>query len=353
MKPRLILLIRHGESESNKDKKVNEHTPNHLIPLTKNGMNQARMAGIEILKLLNVDDDSLIQKIEQEQDHPDDRKKLEQNYKRVRTSKDTDIVFYTSPYRRTRETLKGIIEMIDRYNELNTGIKVCEGESYQPLGTRRLAHWQCPAFPSAVFENSASVTNLRKVHTTGVPTTTDSSTSDQNQNQKNFLHYRVKEEPRIREQDFGNFQQTESMTEVMNTRANYGHFFFRLPQGESAADVYDRCSGFQESLFRHFERSGGKKRDVVAIVTHGIFLRVFLMKWFRWTYEEFESLMNVPNGSVIIMELDETLDRYVLRTKLPKWTTTGCDDAAAGASTSGSNSSCAQKHCQCEPTAIV
>ncbi|CAG98631.1 acid phosphatase DET1 [Kluyveromyces lactis] len=312
MKPRLILLIRHGESESNKDKKVNEHTPNHLIPLTKNGRYQARMAGIEILKLLNVDDDSITKDIEAEEDYVEDRPQLEQNYQRVKSTKDTDLVFYTSPYRRTRETLKGIIEMIDRYNELNCGIRVCEGETYQPLGTRRLAHWQCPVFPSAVFENNESVTNFKLINNTE----TNPSLIHE---EKHFLHYRVKEEPRIREQDFGNFQKTASMTEVMNTRANYGHFFFRFPQGESAADVYDRCSGFQESLFRHFEKSGGKKRDVVAIVTHGIFLRVFLMKWFRWTYEEFESLTNVPNGSVIVMELDEKDDRYVLRTTLPKW----------------------------------
>lgn len=309
MKPRLILLIRHGESESNRDKKVNEHTPNHLIPLTKNGRQQARLAGLEILKLLNVDDDSIVDTMNKKENAIDDRPGLKHSYKRVKSTKDTDVVFYTSPYRRTRETLKGIIEIIDEYNELNCGIRVCEGESYQPLGTRRLAHWQCPVFPSAVFENSESVTNLKLME----------GENCQGPEIKTFLHYRVKEEPRIREQDFGNFQQTSSMTEVMNTRANYGHFFFRFPQGESAADVYDRCSSFQESLFRHFDKSGGKKRDVVAVVTHGIFLRVFLMKWFRWTYEEFESLTNVPNGSVIVMELDENQDRYVLRTQLPKW----------------------------------
>lgn len=310
MKPRLILLVRHGESESNKDKKVNENIPNHLIPLTEKGRQQARLAGIEILKLLNTDDEAIVSDIEKEQSiQEDDRIPLVQHYKRVKSTKDTDIVFYTSPYRRTRETLKGIIDMIDRYNDLNCGIKICEGESYQPMGTRRLAHWQCPVFPSGIFENSKSITNLRL----------EDHLLEQCVQVKTLIHYRVKEEPRIREQDFGNFQQTASMMQVMNIRANYGHFFYRFPEGESAADVYDRCASFQESLFRHFDRSGGKKRDVVAIVTHGIFLRVFLMKWFRWTYEEFESLTNVPNGSVIVMELDEREERYVLRTVLPKW----------------------------------
>lgn len=35
-------------------------------------------------------------------------------------------------------------------------------------------------------------------------------------------------------------------------RADYGHFFYRIPNGESAADAYDRISGFNESLWRQF-----------------------------------------------------------------------------------------------------
>ena len=35
-------------------------------------------------------------------------------------------------------------------------------------------------------------------------------------------------------------------------RADYGHFFYRIPNGESAADAYDRVSGFNESLWRSF-----------------------------------------------------------------------------------------------------
>ncbi|EDO16665.1 hypothetical protein Kpol_1052p12, partial [Vanderwaltozyma polyspora DSM 70294] len=139
-------------------------------------------------------------------------------------------------------------------------------------------------------------------------------------NEKSYICYRVKDDPRIREQDFGNFQEVRSMQDVMEKRQTYGHFFFRFPQGESAADVYDRVASFQETLFRYFERDIKRKpRDVVVLVTHGIYSRVFLMKWFRWTYEEFESFVNVPNGSMIVMELDESIDRYVLKTELPRW----------------------------------
>lgn len=307
-KPRLILLIRHGESASNKDKSINQHTPNHLVPLTEAGWRQARHTGVELLKLLNLDEgaDGIVNELTRKHAIPDDRRKLlKQDYKRLNTSKDSNIVFYTSPYRRTRETLKGVIDVLDEFNELNCGVTVCDGEKYLPLGNQRLAHWQCPIFPSGIYENSESNTNIASMDLSGGDHT--------------YLHYRVKEEPRIREQDFGNFQEVSAMSHVMSTRSSYGHFFFRFPQGESAADVYDRCASFQETLFRHFERGSKKKRDVVALVTHGIYLRVFLMKWFRWTYEEFESMTNVPNGSIVVMELDETLGRYVLRTTLPKW----------------------------------
>lgn len=52
----------------------------------------------------------------------------------------------------------------------------------------------------------------------------------------------MREECRIREQDFGNFQVEERMRAVKETRLKFGRFFYRFPEGESAADVYDRVS---------------------------------------------------------------------------------------------------------------
>lgn len=52
----------------------------------------------------------------------------------------------------------------------------------------------------------------------------------------------VREEPRIREQDFGNFQQRERMKVVKDIRSRFGRFFYRFPEGESAADVFDRVT---------------------------------------------------------------------------------------------------------------
>jgi len=88
----------------------------------------------------------------------------------------------------------------------------------------------------------------------------------------------VFEEPRLREQDFGNFQPCSAEMERMwQERADYGHFFYRIPNGESAADAYDRVSGFNESLWRQF--GDPDFPSVCVLVTHGMMSRVFLMKW--------------------------------------------------------------------------
>lgn len=131
------------------------------------------------------------------------------------------------------------------------------------------------------------------------------------------MEYRVNEEARMREQDFGNFQSTPEETEkIWEQRAHYGHFFFRIPHGESAADVYDRVASFNETLFRQFLNPSFP--NVLVLVTHGIWARVFLMKWFRWSYEEFESLRNIPHCQFLVMKRHGD-KRFFLKTPLKKW----------------------------------
>lgn len=122
----------------------------------------------------------------------------------------------------------------------------------------------------------------------------------------------------MREQDFGNFQSTsEQMEKVWQERAHYGHFFFRIPHGESAADVYDRIASFNETLFRQFQQENFP--NILILVTHGIWARVFLMKWFRWSYEEFESLRNIPHCHYLIMKREATSGKFILKTPLKTW----------------------------------
>lgn len=67
-----------------------------------------------------------------------------------------------------------------------------------------------------------------------------------------FPRHRIlgaREECRIREQDFGNFQVEERMKAIKDMRERFGRFFFRFPEGESAADVFDRVAGKHQSFF--------------------------------------------------------------------------------------------------------
>ncbi|KAJ7570731.1 hypothetical protein O6H91_01G133300 [Diphasiastrum complanatum] len=127
----------------------------------------------------------------------------------------------------------------------------------------------------------------------------------------------VREEPRVREQDFGNFQDREKMRVEKAVRLRYGRFFYRFPNGESAADVYDRITGFRETLradidVGRFQPPGSRSKNVnLVLVSHGVTLRVFLMRWYKWTVEQFESLANLPNTGMIVMEAG-TGGRYSL-----------------------------------------
>lgn len=52
MKPTKIILVRHGESIGNIDKSLYAHIPDHAVPLTEKGKEQARQAGLEIRRLI-------------------------------------------------------------------------------------------------------------------------------------------------------------------------------------------------------------------------------------------------------------------------------------------------------------
>ncbi|KAE9445083.1 hypothetical protein C3L33_23018, partial [Rhododendron williamsianum] len=241
--PKRIILVRHGESQGNRDNSAYSTTPDYKIPLTPNGVAQAKLAGAQIRRV--VSDDG-----------------------RYRNWK---VYFYVSPYERTRSTLSEI------------------GRS----------------FP--------------KDRIIG-----------------------VREECRVREQDFGNFQEEQRMKVIKETREKFGRFFYRFPEGESAADVYDRVSSpvaelaeanihipantfkpsdgitdhaeawhtcFLETLWRDIDMNRfhlDPSDDLnLIIVSHGLASRVFLTKWFKWTVEQFEYLNNLGNCEFRVVQLGQ------------------------------------------------
>jgi broad specificity phosphatase PhoE len=130
------------------------------------------------------------------------------------------------------------------------------------------------------------------------------------------LTERVIEEPRLREQDWANFQISGDIEDQKELRNAYGHFFYRFGEGESGSDVYDRISSFMETLYRHWSKPDYSPNAL--LVTHGLTMRLFCMRWFHWTVAEFESLANPGNAEMRMLVLGDD-GKYALDLPFGRW----------------------------------
>jgi hypothetical protein len=87
-------------------------------------------------------------------------------------------------------------------------------------------------------------------------------------------------------------------------------------------------AGFLESLWRDIDmnrlnRHTKSKEINLVIVSHGVTMRVFLMRWFKWTTQQFEKLHNPSNCEVRVMQLGEGGEYSLLvhhtKEELEKW----------------------------------
>lgn len=127
--------------------------------------------------------------------------------------------------------------------------------------------------------------------------------------------FRYREEPRIREQEWGHLRNLDDNEIIDEARNAFGSFYYRIPEGESAADVYDRISDFFGTLHRDFDKDHFPQN--VVIVTHGMTLRLFLMRWYHWTIEEFDSYANLHNCEFVVMEKKDD-NKYHLISEMRK-----------------------------------
>lgn len=119
----------------------------------------------------------------------------------------------------------------------------------------------------------------------------------------------VREDPRIREQDWGHLRSQDEAERIDKERDAYSRFWYRIPDGESGADVFDRVSTFLETLHRDFQKPDHP--EVLIISTHGYTARVIVMRWLHITVKEFEKMPNPPNCGYYVLELQAN-DRYKL-----------------------------------------
>jgi broad specificity phosphatase PhoE len=122
---------------------------------------------------------------------------------------------------------------------------------------------------------------------------------------------RIVTEPRVREQDWGNLQDPVQQEVLKHQRHAFGHFFFRLPNGESGADVDDRVAAFLDGLEVRLHQDEQHPKTVL-VVSHGLTIRLLCRRLFGWSIELFESLSNVDTCEHRVLDHDGTgwkLDR--------------------------------------------
>lgn len=125
----------------------------------------------------------------------------------------------------------------------------------------------------------------------------------------------IREDPRLREQEWGHLRKNIDYDCIESERDSYGHFYYRFPNGESCADVFDRISDFLGTLHRDFSKPNFPKNCI--IVSHGMTLRLFLMRWLHASVEEFEQWANPKNAEYFILEKSfNDYGKYYLQNKL-------------------------------------
>ncbi|CAE8720076.1 unnamed protein product, partial [Polarella glacialis] len=112
------------------------------------------------------------------------------------------------------------------------------------------------------------------------------------------------EDPRLREQDFGNFQDLAEINKAKEERGRFGPFYYRMPSGESPADVYDRLSSYFESMHRSWERAPQHANINMnhIIVCHGVTISAFLMRMFKYSVDDFHKFENFGNAEFCVLE---------------------------------------------------
>ncbi len=121
------------------------------------------------------------------------------------------------------------------------------------------------------------------------------------------------EEPRLREQEWGYLRCNEDFDKICRERREYGIFYYRIPGGEAGTDVYDRVNDLLGSMYRDFRADDYPQNCV--LVTHGLTIRLFLMKYFHLTVEEFEKMKAPKNCDLVILEMQPD-GSYDLKTEI-------------------------------------
>lgn len=117
----------------------------------------------------------------------------------------------------------------------------------------------------------------------------------------------------MQEQEWGYLQCPEDFAKICCERREYGTFYYRIPGGEAGSDVYDRVNDLLGSLYRDFAEDDFPEHCV--LITHGLTIKLFVMRFFHLTVEDFEQMKAPKNCDLVILELQKD-GHYCLTTEM-------------------------------------
>ncbi|KAH0766615.1 hypothetical protein KY285_002486 [Solanum tuberosum] len=303
--PKRIILVRHGESQGNKDDAAYSVTPDYKIPLTAQGIEQAKQAGSWILDVVSGHGSS-------------------ENWK---------VYFYVSPYVRTRSTLREIGRAFPKNRML--GVREECRVREQDFGNFQVAErmkviketrerfgrffYRFPEGESAadVYDR---VSRCYEIHYRLSPSAI--------QRQDVFQYvldleicvlYSVGEQQIILKVKEGatncslaasaqyvvHIAERMPRLNLLQSDSSFGALVCIL-SSHTPLDIIEALD-FLETLWRDVDMNrhhhNPNEELNLVIVSHGLASRVFLMKWFKWTVEQFEYLNNLGNCEFRVMEL--------------------------------------------------
>jgi len=117
---------------------------------------------------------------------------------------------------------------------------------------------------------------------------------------------RVREDVRIREQEYGNYDSPQ-IKEFHKEKKEFGAFYYRFPNGESPADCYDRASLFFETLYRSWADNEHQNH---VIVSHGMMILVTLMRLAKMDIDQFENFESLKNCELVVLDRPDDDPKY-------------------------------------------
>lgn len=119
------------------------------------------------------------------------------------------------------------------------------------------------------------------------------------QGNKHFTSY----DNRVREQEYGNLH--KNMDEKFEEMKKVGEFYYRFENGENGADVFNRAELFLYHLFREINHFEYQKKDNIIIVSHDLFIRVFMLNFLKLDISIGETIRHPRNCEFWVIELQD------------------------------------------------